>query len=155
MAARQLPTAISRNIVSEIMGSEKPQEIVLVSGHIDSWDVGQGAMDDGGGAFISWTSLYVLKELNLIPKRTIRYLKITKISFYLNNYSISPIFSRSVLWTAEEEGYWGARSYLKNHLNEIKNFTVVMESDEGTFTPTGLEFYGSEKAACILEEILK
>lgn len=133
MGAKMLPNAISRNIVSEIIGSENPNEVVLVSGHIDSWDVGQGAMDDGGGAFISWTSLYILKELNLIPKRTIR----------------------SVLWTAEEEGYWGARSYLKNHLNEIQNITVVMESDEGTFTPTGLEFYGSEKAACTLKEILK
>lgn len=62
---------------------------------------------------------------------------------------------RSVLWTSEEQGYWGARSYFKDHINEIKNFIVVMESDEGTFTPTGLEYYGPSKVACILQEIMK
>lgn len=72
MGAHQLPTAISRNIISEIQGYEKPEEVVLISGHIDSWDVGQGAMDDGGGAFISWISLVVLNTLKLRPKRTIR-----------------------------------------------------------------------------------
>lgn len=63
---------ISRNVVAEIVGKNQPEKVVLVSGHVDSWDVGQGAMDDGGGAFISWKSLEVLRFLQLRPRRTIR-----------------------------------------------------------------------------------
>lgn len=72
MEANQLPNKTSRNVVAEIVGSSKAKKIVVVSGHIDSWDVGNGAMDDGGGAFISWNSLVLLKALNLRPKRTVR-----------------------------------------------------------------------------------
>ena len=64
--------AVGHNVVAEITGSVWPDEVVLVSGHLDSWDVGQGAMDDGGGAAISWSVLSVLRYLNLRPKRTIR-----------------------------------------------------------------------------------
>lgn len=62
----------SRNVVGDIEGSVKPEKVVIVSGHIDSWDVGVGAMDDGGGAFISWYGLAVLRSLNLTAKRTVR-----------------------------------------------------------------------------------
>ncbi len=72
MDHQESPT-VSRNIVAEIIGKTIPEEVVLVSGHVDSWDVGQGAMDDGGGAYISWMSLAVLRNLGLRPRRTIRY----------------------------------------------------------------------------------
>lgn len=72
MDAKTLPNTISRNTVVEIVGATKNESAVIVSGHLDSWDVGEGAMDDGGGAFISWASLVVLKRLGLRPKRTIR-----------------------------------------------------------------------------------
>lgn len=72
MNPKFFPNATSRNTVAEIKGTVNPEKIVLVSGHMDSWDVGQGAMDDGGGAFISWNSLVVLKNLGLRPKRTVR-----------------------------------------------------------------------------------
>lgn len=72
MDATFFPNATSRNTVAEIAGAADPGKVVLVSGHLDSWDVGQGAMDDGGGAFVSWNSLVVLKNLGLRPKRTIR-----------------------------------------------------------------------------------
>lgn len=66
------PDTTSRNVVAEIKGSQKPEKVVIVSGHIDSWDVGVGALDDGCGAFISWYALALLKSLNLQAKRTVR-----------------------------------------------------------------------------------
>ncbi|XP_074033403.1 carboxypeptidase Q [Leptinotarsa decemlineata] len=127
------PDSPSRNVVGEIVGSAKPEKIVLVSGHIDSWDVGVGAMDDGGGAFISWYALNVLKSLGLRARRTIR----------------------SVLWTAEEPGLIGAQAYNKAHASELKDHIFVMESDEGTFTPLGIEYNAGPKGGCIIQEILK
>lgn len=82
---------VSRNTISELVGTRKPKEIVIVSGHLDSWDVTQGAMDDGAGAFISWRALSIVKKLGLKPKRTLR----------------------SVLWTGEEMGLIGAAAYTK------------------------------------------
>lgn len=72
MEAKTLDPVVSRNTVAEIRGSSLTNKTVIVSGHLDSWDVGTGAMDDGGGAFISWYSLVLLKQLNLRPRRTIR-----------------------------------------------------------------------------------
>lgn len=73
MKAQNLPKRISRNLVGEIRGKVHPEKMVIVSGHVDSWDVGQGAVDDGGGAFVSWLSLAVLQRLNLRPRRTVRF----------------------------------------------------------------------------------
>jgi len=88
-----LPVSKSRNVVGEIIGRESPSEVVVVSGHIDSWDVGSGAMDDGGGAFISEEALALLKFLKLRPRRTLR----------------------SILWTGEELGLIGVQKYIEQH----------------------------------------
>ncbi|XP_054158518.1 carboxypeptidase Q-like [Oppia nitens] len=134
MEARMDGEAVSRNTVSEITGSSKLDEVVLVSGHLDSWDVGQGAMDDGGGAFISWRALSVIKKLGLKPKRTVR----------------------SVLWTGEEMGLIGAQQYAQQHINELSKMSIAMESDIGTFTPTGITYSGQNTTAqCIVNELLK
>lgn len=133
MEARNLPPVMSRNTIGDITGHQHPEKVVVVSGHLDSWDVGQGAMDDGGGAFISWNALALLKVLGLRPRRTLR----------------------SILWTAEEEGLVGAAAYFHDHRNNTAAFDFVMESDEGTFQPLGLSFSGSSEAGCILKEILK
>ncbi|KYO29408.1 carboxypeptidase Q [Alligator mississippiensis] len=130
MGAKTYPDANSFNTVAEIVGSKYPDQVVLVSGHLDSWDVGQGAMDDGGGAFISWEALSLIKDLGLRPKRTLRL----------------------VLWTGEEQGGVGAEQYYQLHKGNISNFDIVMESDEGTFMPTGLGFTGSDKARGIMKE---
>ncbi|XP_010617889.1 carboxypeptidase Q isoform X3 [Fukomys damarensis] len=133
MGAKSYPDTDSFNTIAEIVGSKYPEQVVLVSGHLDSWDVGQGAMDDGGGAFISWEALSLIKDLGLRPKRTLRL----------------------VLWTAEEQGGVGAFQYFQLHKINISNYSLVMESDQGTFLPTGLQFTGSEKARAIMEEVMK
>ncbi|XP_009674289.2 carboxypeptidase Q [Struthio camelus] len=132
MSAKTYPDSNSFNTVAEIVGSKYPEQIVLVSGHLDSWDVGQGAMDDGGGAFISWEALSLVKDLGLRPKRTLRL----------------------VLWTGEEQGGIGAEQYSQLHKENISNFDIVMESDEGTFKPMGLAFTGTDEARSIVKEIM-
>lgn len=72
MEAKRYPDTQSRNVIADITGSSAPEKAVVVSGHIDSWDVGEGAMDDGGGSFISWNALKLLKHLGIRPRRTIR-----------------------------------------------------------------------------------
>ncbi|XP_054158509.1 uncharacterized protein LOC128956821 [Oppia nitens] len=134
MEARMDADRVSRNTVSEITGSTKPDEVVLVSGHLDSWDVGQGAMDDGGGAFISWRALSVIKKLGLRPKRTVQ----------------------SVLWTGEEMGLIGVQQYTQKHINELNKISIAMESDSGTFAPTGITYSGRNPTAqCIVNELLR
>lgn len=104
----------SANVVGEIVGSEKPEEIVLIGGHIDSWDVGQGAQDDGAGCVAAMEALNIIRKLGLKPKRTIRV----------------------VLWTNEENGLAGARSYAARHQKELH--VAGIESDSGGFKPEGL-----------------
>jgi len=122
MSAKQLPDAPSRNVVAELRGSEKPDEVVVLSGHIDSWDVGQGAMDDGGCSVAAWEAVRVMKELGLRPKRTVRV----------------------VLWTNEENGGRGGRAYRDAHEAELTKHSVAMECDNGVFTPNGVRFQGSD-----------
>ncbi|XP_043116243.1 carboxypeptidase Q-like isoform X2 [Puntigrus tetrazona] len=133
MGAQTLPDVDSYNTVAEITGSEHPEQVVLLSGHLDSWDVGQGAMDDGGGVAISWEALSLIRDLGLRPKRTLR----------------------TVLWSAEEPGGVGAAQYFQRHKANISNFDLVMESDLGTFGPLGLQFTGSDKARAIMKEVMK
>lgn len=133
MGAQTLPDVDSYNTVAEITGSKHPEQVVLLSGHLDSWDVGQGAMDDGGGVAISWEALSLIRDLGLRPKRTLR----------------------TVLWSAEEPGGVGAAQYFQQHKANISNFDLVMESDLGTFSPLGLQFTGSDKARGIMKELMK
>ncbi|KAI5631308.1 peptidase family m28 domain-containing protein [Phthorimaea operculella] len=128
-----LKRSISRNTFIDLKGEIQPDKLVLVSGHIDSWDVGQGAIDDGGGMFISWFVPIALKRLGIKPRRTIR----------------------AALWTAEELGLIGSAAYLRKHVDELDNIHFILESDEGTFTPLGLDVAGSQKTKCIIAEILK
>ena len=103
MGAQNLDPVQSRNTVAEIRGSTYPDEVVLVSGHLDSWDVGQGAMDDGGGAFISWQALSIIRQMGLRPKRTLRAVLWTgehrTLSGYMTNYiqQFYPSYSVTVL----------------------------------------------------------
>ncbi|MCX5764605.1 MAG: M20/M25/M40 family metallo-hydrolase [Gemmatimonadetes bacterium] len=131
MEAQMLPDVMSRNVMGEIRGSEKPDEIIAFGGHIDSWDVGQGDMDDVGGVIVAWEALKLMKKLGLKPKRTIRV----------------------VGWTNEENGSRGGRAYAEAHKNEVANHVLMIESDGGVFQPTQLGFSGSESGRAIMQQI--
>lgn len=135
MEAESLPDVPSHNIIAEIKGSENPEEIVVFGGHIDSWDVGQGAMDDAGGCFAAWEALRIMKELGLKPKRTIRV----------------------VMWTNEENGLRGANAYrdMVKENGTLDNHILAMESDGGVFEPKGFGFSGSDEAFEMIKEIGK
>jgi len=135
MEAKFLPDAESANVVAEIKGSEKPDEVVLVSGHFDSWDVGQGAHDDGGGCIMAWEAVRLLKELGLKPRRTIRV----------------------VLYTNEENGGRGGNAYLEAHRAELAKHVLAIESDSGTFRPLGfgLAATAPPQARANMQEIAK
>ena len=115
MEAKFLPDAESANVIAEIKGSEKPDEVIVVSGHFDSWDVGQGAHDDGGGCIMAWEAVRLLKELGLRPRRTIRV----------------------VLYTNEENGLRGGTAYRDAHRNEFSKHVLAIEADSGTYQPVG------------------
>ena len=128
MEARTLPDVPSRNVVAELKGREYPEEVVVLGGHIDSWDVGQGAMDDGGGVVVSWEALRVLKRLGLQPRRTIRV----------------------VGWTNEENGLRGGNAYRDRHSTELDDHILAIESDGGVFEPRGFGFSGTDEARAII-----
>ncbi|RMH45302.1 MAG: peptidase M28 family protein [Deltaproteobacteria bacterium] len=123
-SGRYLPDAKSANVIAELPGRERPEEIVLIGAHIDSWDVGQGAHDDGTGCAIVMQALTVLRRLGLRPRRTIRV----------------------VLFTNEENGLRGARQYAADHASEMANHVAAIESDTGGFKPKGFEVQGGPQA---------
>ncbi len=131
MDARTLPDALSRNVVAELRGSERPEEVVVLGGHIDSWDVGEGAMDDAGGSVAAWEAVRLMKALGLRPKRTVRV----------------------VLWTNEENGTRGGRAYRDAHAGELASHVVAMESDNGVFRPLGFRFQGSPAGLAVAKEV--
>lgn len=135
MDDRNMGIGQSRNLIGELIGREKVNEsVVVVSGHLDSWDVGVGAMDDGGGAYIARYATTFLSQMGLRPRRTIR----------------------SILWTAEEQGIVGAQEYMARHKEmEKEEFNFFIESDMGTFEPIGVDFSGNAMAKCIFNEIVK
>jgi carboxypeptidase Q len=132
MEARTEPDALSRNVVAELVGREHPDEIVVIGGHIDSWDVGTGAMDDAGGVVIAWEAVRLMRELGLRPRRTIRV----------------------VAWTNEENGLRGALAYRDRHAATLDRHVLAIESDGGVFRPRGFGFTGSDSARAILRQVV-
>lgn len=131
MEAQTLPDAPSRNVVAEIVGRERPQEEVVLGGHIDSWDVGQGATDDGGGSVAAWEAVRLMKRLGMRPRRTVRV----------------------VLWTNEENGLRGGLAYRAAHAAEVANHVLAIESDAGTFSPTGFGVGGTDSTLAVARAI--
>jgi len=103
----------------------------VIGGHFDSWDVGTGSTDDGGGTVVSWEALRLMKKLNLRPRRTIRV----------------------VLWTNEENGLRGGTAYRDRYRDQLANHVLMFEPDSGVFRPTGFGFSGSDAARAKIEDI--
>lgn len=137
MEAKLLPDVPSANVIGEIRGSEHPEQVVVVGGHFDSWDIGTGATDDGGGCVATWEALRLMKKLGLRPRRTVRV----------------------VLFTNEENGLRGGLAYRDRHKDELANHVLMIESDGGVFKPTGFGFTGSDagrnQVELIAERLLK
>jgi carboxypeptidase Q len=127
MDAQTLPDAESANVIGEIRGREKPEEIVVIGGHYDSWDVGQGAHDDGASCIAAMEALVLMKKLGLRPRRTIRV----------------------VFWTNEENGSQGGKGYYEWAGATVKNHVAAIEMDGGSEKPAGFGFSvsGSTEAA--------
>ena len=138
MEASTMPDVLSFNVIGEIKGTEKPEEIIAIGGHSDSWDVGTGAQDDASGCFATWKALKVLNDLGLKPKRTIR----------------------SVMWVNEENGLQGGKTYAEKHKDE--KHVLLFEFDSGVFPPgefgvngTDSVFYKAKSIEKVLNEIGK
>jgi len=124
-----LPTYIgpeeqSYNVVADLKGSEHPEQVVIVSGHLDSWDLGTGAIDDGAGVAVAMEAAQLLQKLHLHPKRTIRV----------------------IAWMNEEMAANGADTYAHDHADDIANHVAAMESDLGAEHPLGFHARISEAA---------
>jgi Zn-dependent M28 family amino/carboxypeptidase len=118
MEARLAGEADSANVIAEIRGSEKPDEVVVMGGHFDSWDVGQGAHDDGCSCMAAWQALTILKELGLRPRRTLRV----------------------ALWVNEENGLRGGKAYREALGTDVSSHVAAIEMDGGCERPTGFGF---------------
>ena len=125
------PEVASANVVGEIVGRERPDEVVLVGGHLDSWDVGTGASDDAVGCVVTWEALRLMKRLGLRPRRTVRV----------------------VLWTNEEHGLAGANAYAERYAATATNHVLALEADSGVFAPATLGFSGSLAARLVMAQI--
>jgi hypothetical protein len=118
MEAKQLPDADSHNVIGEIRGREKPEEVVVLGGHIDSWDLGQGANDDGSGIMATFQAVALIQKLGLKPRRTIRV----------------------VFWVNEENGGTGGRAYRAMVGEDAKNHVAAIEMDGGAEKPVGFGY---------------
>lgn len=120
MDAHQEPDVQAGNVIGEIPGSEHPEQVVVLGGHIDSWDVGQGAQDDGSGIMATFEAVSLLHKLGLTPKRTVRI----------------------VFWVNEENGGAGGRAYRQMIGDKIGDHVAAIEMDNGAEKPLGMSYGG-------------
>jgi len=120
LTPQMLPDAVSYNVIADWKGTERPEQVVIVSGHLDSWDLGTGAIDDGAGVAVSMQAIHLLHELGIRPRRTVRF----------------------VAWMSEEEGSEGAAAYMTDHAAEVVNHIGAIECDLGSDHPSGIYYAG-------------
>jgi carboxypeptidase Q len=129
LTPQTLPDVESANVIGDIKGSDRPDEIVVVSGHLDSWDLGTGATDDGAGVAVAMETANLIQQLHLKPKRTVRV----------------------IAWMNEENGSRGSKQYEHDHAAEFSKHFAVNETDGGAGHPIGLNVKGNAE----LEKLLK
>jgi len=122
---------LSHNVVADLRGSEHPEQVVIVSGHLDSWDLGTGAIDDGAGVAVAMETAQLVQQLHLHPKRTIRV----------------------IAWMDEENGGRGHDAYAKAHEAEVGNHVAAIESDLGAAHPLGFQAKISPDALALLKPV--
>src|SRR5216683_6595764 len=115
LTSQTLPDVLSHNVIADLKGSEHPEQVVIVSGHLDSWDLGTGAIDDAAGVAVALETAQLLQQLHLRPKRTLRV----------------------IAWIDEENLGRGHAEYAKAHAAEVSQHVAAMESDLGASHPLG------------------
>jgi len=131
LTPQTLPDVESYNVIGDIKGSEHPEQVVIVSGHLDSWDLGTGAIDDGAGVAVSMEAANLIQKLHLKPKRTVRV----------------------IAWMNEENGLIGSKTYARDHEKDFGNHFAVMETDGGAGHPLGLNIKGKREVKTMLTPV--
>jgi len=131
LTPQSLPDVESANVIGDLKGSEHPEQVVIVSGHLDSWDLGTGAIDDGAGVAVSMEAANLIQKLRLKPKRTIRV----------------------IAWMNEENGLAGAKQYAKDHEKDWANHFAAMETDGGAGHPVGLYIKAKPEVKTMLKAV--
>ena len=133
LTPQTFPEVVSHNVVADLKGNEHPEQVVVVSGHLDSWDLGTGAIDDGAGVAVAMEAVHLMQELHLHPKRTVRV----------------------IAWMDEENGGRGHDAYAKQHAGEMANHIGAIESDLGAGHPMGFIAKTTPGAAALLRPMLE
>ena len=131
LTPQQLADVESANVIGDIKGSEHPEQVIIVSGHLDSWDLGTGAIDDAAGVAVSMEAANLIQKLHLKPKRTIRV----------------------IAWMNEENGSAGSKQYGKDHEKEMSNHFAAMETDGGAGHPLGINIKGKPEVKKMLAPV--
>ena len=132
LTPQKLPDTIGYNVIGDLKGSEHPEQIVVVSGHLDSWDLGTGAIDDGAGVVVAMEAAEIAQKLHLRPRRTLRV----------------------IAWMDEESG-GGSQAYSKDHAAEFANHVAAIESDSGAAHPLGFDVKMAPHAAELLQPVVR
>lgn len=133
LTPQQLPDAVSYNVIGDLKGTEHPEQVVIVSGHLDSWDLGTGALDDGAGMAMAMQAAHLVRQLGLQPHRTIRV----------------------VAWMNEENGLQGGKTYAAEQAKEIANHFAAIETDGGADHPLGICYAAKPEVKAILAPVAK
>jgi carboxypeptidase Q len=128
---QKLPDETSYNVIADLKGSEHPEQVVIVSGHLDSWDLGTGAIDDGAGVVIAMETAEVLQRLHLRPTRTLRV----------------------IAWMDEETGGSGSQAYTIEYSKDFSNCVAAIESDSGAAHPLGFDVKAAPAAIDLLRPV--
>src|SRR5206468_1405836 len=132
LTPQTLPDVESANVIADIKGTEHPEQMIIVSGHLDSWDMGRGALDDAAGVGVSMETANLIQKLHLKPRRTIRV----------------------IAWMNEENGLAGSKQYAKDHEKEIPNHFAAIETDNGADHPIGIHIKGKFEIKKLLAPVL-